>query len=120
MVVTSTKSDQPLLEKDFSKQDSQIDQELFQLLKHLRKEIADKKNVPPYIIFADVSLKEMATFFPQDEEHFSRIYGVGAEKLKNYGEAFIAEIKRYCEPRKISSQTGWISIKPRKMTYGIH
>lgn len=108
-----TKTQEPLLEKAFSKQDTQIDQELFERLRHLRKKIADERNVPPYIIFADVSLKEMATFFPQTTEQFSRIYGVGSEKLKQYGEIFITEIINYCQPKKIEGQTGWISIKQR-------
>lgn len=91
-------------------QDAQFEKELFEQLRRLRKQIADQKHVPPYVIFADKSLKEMASFFPQNEQQFSRIYGVGEEKLIRYGKSFIKEITEYCVPRKIAGQTGWISI----------
>lgn len=77
---------------------TQFDQSLFQKLRILRKQLADKYNVPPYVIFSDASLKEMTTFYPQTIEAFSHIKGVGAQKLKRYGKIFIDAIKEYCEP----------------------
>jgi ATP-dependent DNA helicase RecQ len=68
---------------------------LFERLKALRKEIALKKNLPPYIIFSDTTLKEMATKFPQSLEEFHSITGVGDHKLRKYGDIFLAEIENY-------------------------
>ena len=69
---------------------------LFERLKALRKEIALKKNLPPYIIFSDTTLKEMATKFPRSPEEFHSITGVGDHKLRKYGDTFLAEIEHYC------------------------
>jgi len=69
---------------------------LFERLKALRKEIALKKNLPPYIIFSDTSLKEMATRFPRSSEEFHSITGVGEYKLGKYGDVFLKEIENYC------------------------
>jgi len=69
---------------------------LFERLKALRKEISIKKNLPPYIVFSDTSLKEMATKFPHNFEEFHSITGVGEHKLKKYGEVFLKEIENYC------------------------
>lgn len=69
---------------------------LFERLKALRKDLALKKNLPPYIIFSDTTLKEMATKFPQNSEEFHSITGVGDHKLRKYGEIFLTEINNYC------------------------
>lgn len=68
---------------------------LFEKLRILRKNIADKKNLPPYIIFSDVSLQEMATVYPQNPEQFLSIKGVGQQKLELYGTQFIDVISKY-------------------------
>ncbi len=70
---------------------------LFERLKALRKEIALKKNLPPYIIFSDTTLKEMATKFPHSSEEFHSITGVGDHKLRKYGDIFLTEIEHYCK-----------------------
>lgn len=69
---------------------------LFERLRALRKEISIKRNLPPYIIFSDTSLKEMATRFPHNLEEFHSITGVGEHKLKKYGDIFLKEIENYC------------------------
>lgn len=69
---------------------------LFERLKVLRKEIALKKNLPPYIIFSDTTLKEMAAKFPRSPEEFHSITGVGEHKLRKYGDVFLKEIENYC------------------------
>ena len=69
-----------------------IDLTLFNRLKTLRKKLADKEHVPPYVIFSDASLQEMARVFPQSLSDFINIKGVGEHKLKKYGEIFIKEI----------------------------
>ena len=65
-----------------------IDEALFNKLRALRKQLADKEQVPPYVIFSDISLKEMSKLYPVNQIEFSHIYGVGAQKLKSYGEIF--------------------------------
>ncbi len=71
------------------------DEELFNKLRALRKKLADQEQVPPYVIFSDVSLKEMSKEIPQTLNDFKNIYGVGERKLKDYGEIFISEISKY-------------------------
>jgi len=68
---------------------------LFEKLRALRKELADRAGVPPYIIFSDTSLAEMAAFRPTDPEAFQNIHGVGAHKLERYAPAFLNEIRRF-------------------------
>jgi ATP-dependent DNA helicase RecQ len=68
------------------------DERLFDRLRQLRKQLADERGVPPYIVFSDVSLRQMARFYPQNEAGFSRINGVGEKKRREYGTAFMGEI----------------------------
>ncbi|AKB76597.1 ATP-dependent DNA helicase RecQ [Methanosarcina horonobensis HB-1 = JCM 15518] len=70
---------------------------LFERLKALRKQIALNKNLPPYIIFSDTSLKEMAAKLPRTPEEFHSITGVGDHKLRKYGDDFLKEIRDYCK-----------------------
>ncbi|HEY3915369.1 MAG TPA: RQC domain-containing protein, partial [Verrucomicrobiae bacterium] len=79
------------------------DEELFERLRQLRKTLADERNVPAYIVFSDVSLRQMARNYPGSEEEFSRINGVGEKKLKEFGAAFLAEIAAHLQshPRQI-------------------
>jgi len=72
----------------------------------LRKEVADKKRVPAFVIFGDVALQEMAHYLPVTEDEFARISGVGAQKLKRYGKQFtefIIKLKKEKEEQKIKS-----------------
>ncbi len=80
----------------FPKSGIEHDPILFERLKALRKHIALSKNLPPYIIFSDTSLKEMATSFPQTPGEFHSITGVGDHKLRKYGDDFLKEIRDYC------------------------
>lgn len=80
-------------------QDQAFDVDLFELLARLRKRIADSDRMPPYIIFHDSSLKEMAARTPRDLQDFAAISGVGEAKLRRYGEIFTREIARYCAGR---------------------
>lgn len=72
-----------------------IKNELFEKLRVLRKEIADKLNLPPYTIFHDSSLLEMADARPIVKAQFLDISGVGQEKMRKFGDAFINEIRAY-------------------------
>ncbi len=73
----------------------EYDMGLFEQLRILRKNLADQKGVPPFVIFSDVALQEMAYYFPQTKESFLRISGVGAMKLEQYGEKFMPIIRDY-------------------------
>ncbi len=72
-------------------------EELFQELRALRKRLADERGVPPFVIFGDISLKEMALRQPRDLDGFADIYGVGAEKLKRFATTFLATIAAYLD-----------------------
>ena len=75
--------------------DLEYDQKLFELLRVKRKQIADQKNIPPFVIFADSTLIQMAIEYPQTENELLRISGVGVKKLESYGNAFLTIIKNY-------------------------
>jgi ATP-dependent DNA helicase RecQ len=70
----------------------ECDELLFDKLRALRKRLADERSVPPYIIFSDVSLRQIARNYPQDDASFSRISGVGEKKLREFGAIFIEEV----------------------------
>ena len=72
--------------------DTNMNSQLFNRLRALRTQLADKKNVPPYVVFSDATLKEMATALPKTKDEFANIKGVGAQKLKTYANIFLKEI----------------------------
>lgn len=76
---------------------SGVDQDLFELLRRKRAELAEKRGVPAYVIFGDRSLKDMAANKPLTLEAFAMVFGVGEHKLKLYGHAFTQIIKQYHE-----------------------
>jgi ATP-dependent DNA helicase RecQ len=80
---------------------SALDPELFSILKDLRKKIAHKHQLPPYVIFQDVSLEQMATMYPVTQEELTNVQGVGIGKAKRYGKEFLKVIKEYCEEKQI-------------------
>jgi len=71
------------------------DESLFERLRASRRQLADERGVPAYIIFSDVSLREMARNYPTTEGEFRRISGVGAQKLKDFAEPFLSAINNY-------------------------
>lgn len=73
----------------------ECDETLFERLRGLRRKLADERNVPAYVIFSDVSLREMARNYPTTASDFRRIPGVGEQKLKDFADAFLGEIKSY-------------------------
>ena len=77
------------------------DEELFKLLKALRKKVAHQKDLPPYVIFQDPSLEEMATTYPTSEDELAQINGVGMGKVKKFGNEFISLIKSYVDENEI-------------------
>ena len=80
---------------------SALDDTLFKMLKDLRRSMAGRLEVPPYVIFQDVSLEQMATMYPVNEKELQNIQGVGAGKAERYGKEFCELIKRYCEENEI-------------------
>jgi ATP-dependent DNA helicase RecQ len=82
------------------------DNSLFAVLKALRKSISEREMVPPYIIFADSTLREMSEKYPCDEEAMLSIKGVGESKLKKYGEEFLQVIVSYLEEHNLQGMSG--------------
>ena len=81
------------------------DQQLHALLLSLRKSMARKFNVPPYVIFQDISLDEMTTQYPVTLDDLQNLSGVGAGKAKRYGQPFCDLIRKYCEENDIQPRT---------------
>lgn len=73
-----------------------VDAELFQALRSLRKRLADEAGVPPFVVFGDTTLKEMAACRPVTPEELLGISGVGMHKLGRYGAPFIEAIRDFC------------------------
>ena len=80
---------------------SALDNTLFAILKDLRKKIAKKNNLPPYVIFQDPSLEDMCTNYPITLEELANIQGVGSGKAQKYGQEFVEVIKQYVEDNEI-------------------
>lgn len=84
--------------------DGEYDAALFGLLRERRMEVAEEQGVPPYVVFSDRTLVEMAVFFPQSAASFARMHGVGAFKLEKYAETFLPIIRAYCETNGIEEK----------------
>ncbi|HML40793.1 MAG TPA: DNA helicase RecQ [Bellilinea sp.] len=88
----------------------EYNQALYFALRQKRKELADAAQVPPYVIFSDRSLMEMAAHFPRSEKTFLRIHGVGKVKAEKYGPIFTTLIRQFCRshpgvlPKKIQER----------------
>ncbi|MDR9417194.1 MAG: DNA helicase RecQ [Gracilimonas sp.] len=78
---------------------------LFKLLKAKRMDLARKQGVPPYIIFADTSLIEMAYYYPQTKESLLNIHGVGRAKSKKYGDDFLEVIVEFCQENELEERS---------------
>jgi ATP-dependent DNA helicase RecQ len=75
-----------------------VDRELFEALRRLRREIASELGKPPYVIFGDATLRELARVRPATPERMRGVYGVGDAKLRDFGERFLAVIKAHGQP----------------------
>ena len=84
------------------------DEALFTLLKDLRKKLAKQKNLPPYVIFQDPSLEEMATVYPTTTDALSQIQGVGMGKVAKFGKPFIEAIQKYVDDNEIEPATDMV------------
>ncbi len=74
-------------------------------LRSLRKRLADAQGIPPYIVFTESTLRQMAQQMPRSLTQFSRISGVGSRKLEQYGQDFVAAINTYCEEQGVQANT---------------
>ena len=97
-------------DNDFNEEDEEevsdgagaaLDPMLYSMLKDLRKKVSSKHQLPPYVIFQDVSLEQMATVYPITLEELQNIQGVGAGKAHRYGKEFVELIKKHCEENDI-------------------
>jgi ATP-dependent DNA helicase RecQ len=84
--------------------DLSYDSRLFEILRKKRKELADESGVPPYVIFSDKTLVEMAVYFPQSSDSLLDIHGLGAVKSKRYGALFFDTIRMYCRQNQIEER----------------
>ena len=94
--------DDDIITKGGGKQGSGADETLFAMLKDLRKDISKKENLPPFVIFQDPSLEDMAIQYPITMEELRQIGGVGAGKAAKYGKPFLELIKNYVEENDIT------------------
>lgn len=79
------------------------DVKLFEMLKAVRKQIAKEKDLPPYVIFQDPSLEEMATTYPTNKEDLAQVNGVGMGKVNKFGKEFLEVIKKYVDDNDIET-----------------
>ena len=86
------------------KEEIEYNSALFALLRQKRKEMADAAGVPPYVIFSDKTLVEMAAYYPQSISSLLKISGVGQVKLRQYGETFLEMIQDYCRKHDLKEK----------------
>ncbi len=96
-----TKPEESLPVRQKNEKDENYDYILFERLRALRKELADREGIPPYIVFHDTSLKEMSAYYPQSLADLHMISGIGDQKLNRYGEVFLKEIINHCKQHHI-------------------
>ena len=87
------KNGEKVWQKMRAKIERKPDDTLFEKLRSLRKEIADRENIPPYIVFADSTLREMSENCPLDNQAMLNIKGVGEQKLQRFGEKFLQVVR---------------------------
>jgi ATP-dependent DNA helicase RecQ len=102
------------------------DHVLFEQLRQRRKELAGQQHVPPYVIFADRTLVEMAAYRPQTPASLLKIHGIGQVKATHYGAAFLEVIQAYCRAKNLAENpkqapgatppAGQMTLKPRYVT----
>ncbi|MCP5095959.1 MAG: DNA helicase RecQ, partial [Chloroflexi bacterium] len=95
------------------------DVDLFNLLRMKRKSIADENGVPPYIVFSDRTLVEMAIYFPHSRESFGTLYGVGQAKLDNYADDFLPIVTAYCADAGLLEKPKTAVSAPRRQSAGV-
>jgi ATP-dependent DNA helicase RecQ len=83
--------------KTVTELEGKYDEELFERLRMVRKDLAYDMHLPPYVIFPDTTLMEMAYYFPKTADSMLVLYGVGEVKMKRYGDPFLTAVREYCK-----------------------
>ena len=91
----------------------EYDRDLFAILRAKRKDLAEAANVPPYVIFSDRTLVEIAAYFPATEENLRRINGIGQVKFERYGQLLIDLVQEFCEARGVRANLSQMSRKAK-------
>lgn len=101
-------------EQKTAKAEAKVDESLFEKLRNLRREIAERQKVPPFVVFSDAALKDMSSKLPRTGEEMLEVSGVGKFKLEKYGDAFIRIINEYIAENNIAlaAVTSEISQEP--------
>lgn len=94
-VLVNIRKEEERVRKDGFDENLSYDEKLFKHLKEVRLDMARMRNIPPFIIFSDASLKEMSQKKPKTEDEMLMIKGVGDKKLLQYGDIFLAEIREF-------------------------
>lgn len=102
------------IETHYSAPNIDGNEELFAELRTLRREFAERENVPPYVIFSDATLIELSTYLPNSKEELSQISGFGAFKIEKYGEICLPPIIEFCRKNNLKSKIS--EKKPKKKT----
>ncbi len=100
--------DDSIITKENASAGAVADENLFQMLKGLRKDMAHRHNVPPFAIFQDPSMQEMAMRYPVNKEELMNIVGVGGGKAAKYGKPFIELIAKYVEENEIERPDDYV------------
>ncbi|RNC84046.1 MAG: DNA helicase RecQ [Balneola sp.] len=111
---TSTAIDGETVIRTSSDVENNYNEELFELLRIKRKELADADDVPPYAIFPDTTLIEMSYYYPQNKDALEALYGVGSVKKEKFGDAFIGVIKTFTAEHDIMERQKTLLKKVRK------
>ncbi len=93
------------------KSGSVLEPQLLEILKGVRKSVGEKMKLPPYTIFSEQSLEEMATFFPFNNEELSKVHGVNTAKAAKFGTHFLTAIKKYVEENDIERNADFSIIR---------
>ena len=108
------------IETQYSETELSHNSELFDKLRNIRREQAEKENVPPYVIFSDATLLELSTYLPNSKEQLNQISGFGAFKIEKYGEIFLPTISEYCKAHNLSSKINEKKPKRRPVTKSVN
>lgn len=98
-----------------------VDRELFEELRRMRTRLAVQKQVPPYIIFGDATLRDLARIRPTKSEALTRIQGIGAQKQKEFGGVVLATIRQWCEENGLEANVNSAGVSqsaPRRISKG--
>jgi len=93
-----------------------VDRGVFDELRQWRMEVATARNVPPYVIFGDMTLRELARFRPTQAGDLLKVYGIGQQKLTEFGEDIVARIQQYCDQHSLETNVGAAPKRPSRKT----